>query len=409
MILDRVRRFFGGPRAETPASMTFDQLREYLFGAQSDAGTFVNDRTAMAVSAVYACVSLIGGAIAGLPLKVYRQNGDERESIKPPLWWLLNEEAAPMWAAANFWEYMAWSRLMHGDGFARIVRKSVLSPDVAAIVPIHPLNVEPTIQGDRLVYVLFNGTSREGIDQDDMLHFPSPGFDGRRSPSPIQYAVRNAAGIALAADEYSAAFFKNGARPDYFLTAPQGIKDDARDKLREQWMQRYGGAKHAHMPAILTGGLDVKQITMSNEDATLIETRAFQVEDVARIYGVPPFMIGHTEKTTSWGSGVESMSIGFVKYTLSRHLVKIEQELNRKLFKTARNFVEFNVEGLLRADAKTRADYYGRALGGSAGPGWMSQDEVRRLENLPLKGGDAGKLTQWSAKDASKSPDPVAG
>lgn len=381
--------------------MSSAQMYDFVYGGiASQAGTIVNERTIMQVSAAYACIALVSGAVSGLPLNVYRVNveTDERERVKTPLWWILNEEATPQWSAASFWEYMMWSRMLHGDGFALILRGSRNSPNAVGLQPLHPLSVDVREENGGVVYVVFNQLREAtGHSPDDILHFPSAGFDGLRSPSPIQYALRNAGGNALAADQYSGAFFKNGAKPDFVLRAPGSLPKEKQEELRESWMRRYSGPGNSHMPAVLTNALDIKELSMTPEDSQLLGTRQFQVEDIARIFGVPPFMIGHTQTTTSWGSGVESMGTGFVKYTLQRHLTKIEQELNRKLFKTARNFVEFNVDGLMRADLAARSSYYRAAAGGSAGPGWMTLDEIRRLENLAPLGGDAGKLTQWSA------------
>jgi HK97 family phage portal protein len=242
------------------------------------------------------------------------------------------------------------------------------------------------------------------VRPEDILHITGLGFDGLRSQSVLRHALRNPAGIAYAADEYSGRFFQNGARPDFAITMAGSPTPDQLANLRASWSDRYGGASKSHLPAVLTGGMDVKQLTMSAEDTQLIETRQFQVEDIARVFGVPPFMIGHTEKTTSWGAGVEQMSIGFVKYTLQRHLTKFEQEINRKFWRRDTGyFAEFAVEGLLRGDAKTRSEFYRSALGGSAGPAWMSTNEVRRLENLPpVDGGDT--LTEWKASNGQSQP-----
>lgn len=404
-MFDRLRQLLRFRPAASATQISFDQWQAYFAGSVSDAGPVISDRTAMSVSAVYSCVGLISGALAGLPLNVYRETDAGRQRIKPDLWYLLNQEASPMWSAASFWEYISWSRLLHGDGYARIIRPGPKLPGIVGFEPVHPLSVQAIVNGNRLVYTLTRDDgSPEIVDQDDMLHFTSPGFDGRRSLSPIQYALRNPVGIAIASDQYSASFFRNGARPDFAITSPVPLTDEKIKQLRESWVARYGGATNSHLPAVLTHGMGVTELTMSAEDSQLIATRAFQVEDIARIFGVPPFMIGYTEKTTSWGAGVEQMGIAFVKYTLQRHLTKIEQEINRKVFRmgrNARNFVEFNVDGLMRGDSKSRAEYYRAALGGSAGPGWMTQDEVRALENQELRGGSADVLTQWSVANGA--------
>src|SRR5205814_313822 len=145
---------------------------------------------------------------------------------------------------------------------------------------------------------------------------------------------------------------------------------------------KYGGADNSHKPLVLWGGMTAKELSLNAEDAQLLESRRFQVEDIARAFGIPPFMLGATDKTTSWGSGVEHMGQGFLTYTLQPHLNRFQQEINRKIFRISRYFVEFNTAGLLQADAQGRAKFYREAIGGSQGPGWMKINEVRRLENL---------------------------
>lgn len=353
----------------------------------------ISEQSARAVSAVSACVNLIGGSIASMPLHTYRraQDGD-REAYKDALWWLLNERPMAGWSAATMWEYLVSSRLFHGDAFARIHRASRISPTVAGFEPIHPDRIEVRKVDGRLHYVIAPDpqgdaydtvTRTEVVDQDDMLHIAGPGFNGRRSLSQLQYALRNPAGIASAADSQSAQFMADGARPDFALEVPGDMKEEQREVLRQSWISRHTGQGAKKAPVVLAGGMKLHQLTLSSEDAQMIATRGFQVEEICRAFGVPPFMIGHTEKTTSWGSGIEQMSIGFVKYTLQRHLVAIEQELNHKLFKTSRNFCEFVTAGLERGDTKSRFEAYRIALGRAGEPAWMKANEIRRLENLP--------------------------
>lgn len=378
----------------TSSGTSGSALYEWLTagGSFSTAGPAVTERTAMAIGAVYACIGLIGGAIASLPLKLYRRNGDARESITSDLWWLLNEQPTPAMSAAVMWEYLTWSLLLHGDAFARIKRISPMSPAIAGFVPAHPFDVQVARNGERLAYIVKDADTQQPttLDQDDILHIPGLGFDGLRGLSPIRYAAKQAMGLSLAADEYSARFFSNGARPDYVVTTPNKMDPEQAKLFRESWMARYSGTQNAHVPAILSGGGDVKTLSLNPEDAQLIETRNFQAADIARFYGVPPHMIGLVDKATSFGTGIEQQSIGFVKYTLQRHLVKIEQEINRKVFrKSLQLFAEFNTAGLERGDTKARNESYRIAAGRAGEPGWMTINEIRKLENLPpVEGGD---------------------
>ena len=374
------------------------ELFEWLTGGLSSAGVAVTEQTAMRVSAVYACVNLIGGAIASLPLPIYQRTPDGRERARHDYWWLLNEQPNVQMSAAVFWEWMSASCLLLGDAFAEIERRG---PEAVAFHPRHKSRVKVVRAEGRLWYqVTDDDGAKRLLDQDDMLHIPGAGFDGLNGMSQIRHALRNPAGIALAADEYSASFFGNGARPDFALEVEGNVSAEQQDMIRKAWVERYSGVKNAHLPALLTGGMKVHELTMNAEDAQLIETRRFQVEDIARIFGVPPHMVGHTSASTSWGTGIEQQSIGFVKYTLQRHLVKFEQELNRKLWPTReRYFVEFATAGLERGDYKSRNEGYRIALGRAGEPGWLTVNEVRRLENMPpVEGGD--QLTKGTADEA---------
>lgn len=381
------------PPVYNSANLSGSELQDWAFLGATAAGVAVTELTAMQVSAVYASVALIGGAIASMPLTIYQRTGDGREKADHDVWWLLNEQPNPDYSAAIFWESMVSSLLLHGDAFAIIHRADFRYP--AALItglewiPTPRVSVRKESEG--LIYSTISAQGqRTDHDDADILHIPGPGFNGLRGLSQIQYVLRQSAGIALAADEYSANFFQNGARPDFVIQHPSAPTKEQEDKMREAWELRYQGVKKAHKPAILTGGAQIKELTMNAEDSQLIATRQFQVEDIARIFGVPPHLIGHTQNNTSWGTGVEQMSIGFVKYTLSRHLTKIEQEINRKVWPVSQKyFAEFNTAGLERGDYKTRNEGYRIALGRAGEPGWMTTNEIRRIENMPpVDGGD---------------------
>ena len=406
------------PQAATPVSeitrgtAMFDVLTGG-FGPGST-GVPVNEQTAMCVSAVYACVALIGGAIGALPLNLFKRTADGRDSYSSDLWWLFNEQPWSNWTAGSAWSFAAQSIGLRGDGFWRIHRVTPYTNQIQGFEPCHPGRMAIVRQQGRNYYRYIQDDGTEVvIDQDDMLHFPGVGFDGVRSMSPLRAALRPQAGIALAADEFAAAFFRNGARPDFALKTNGNVTKEQADLLRATWGEKHSGVHNAHLPAVLTGGLEVQQLTMNAEDAQLLTTRKFQVEDIARIYGVPPHMIGYTEKTTSWGSGVENMSIGFVRYTLVRYLTGMRQEINRKIWpRNNQVFCEFNLDALLQGDATAQAGYFSKALGGPGTQGWMTINEVRHLKNLkPLPDGDrlvqagaAGAPAQTPAPEESTEP-----
>lgn len=377
------------PAVQNAVVSSTDPRMIEFFGASAPAsGVAVTEQSAMRVSAVYACVRLIGGAIASLPLPVYERTVAGRERIESPLTWLLNVEPTAAWSAASMWEWVIKCQCLRGDAFVQILRDR--SGAVTGLLPLPPSAVRIEAVAARLrYYVQPDSGPAYGLDQDDMLHFCGFGFDGLRSMSVIAHAANQAVGVALAADEFSARFYSNGGMPG-FVFETDGKMDVAQQLLlKESFAQAVAGTKNAFKPFVTTQGVKLREITISPEDSQLLEARKFQVIDIARAFGVPPHMIGETEKTSSWGTGIEQMSLGFVKYTLSPYLNRIEQEINRKLFRGPATFCEFNLEGLLRGDSKAEADYLRQAVGGSQGIGWMTINEARRIKNLPpVDGGD---------------------
>lgn len=378
------------PQINNSTTIASSNFIDWTTTGFKSAGFSVVEQTAMQVSAVYASVALIGGAIASIPLLTYKRTKTGREEFDTDLWRLLNEEPHPDYPAACFWESMLSALLLHGDAFAIIHRPSMRSDQITSFEWVHPRRVTVKRIDDSLVYVIQDDMLTGGDGSStaytaaDIIHVPGPGFNGLRGMSQIRYTLRNAAGIAMAADSYSAAFFENGARPDFALEFPNNPTTEQQEMIRKSWADRHAGSANAHLPALLTGGAKIHQMTMNAEDSQLIATREFQIEDIARIFGVPPHMIGHTQNNTSWGSGIESLGIGFVKYTLGRHLAKIEQEFNRKIWPLRRKyFVKFDTTGLERGDYLTRMEGYRVAVGRAGEPGWMTVNEIRKIENMP--------------------------
>lgn len=352
----------------------------------------VTEHTILSVSAAFACVNLISGAISALPVRIHREGSDGQrdEIVGDSLWWILNEQFLPRWSAANAWEYLALSLLLHGDAFAAIRRG--LNGTILGFEPAHPLRVQvlATTNRLRLVYqVVWDDGTTEVFDQDDMLHVAGFGFNGFRSVSPLRHVLGTSAGVALATQEFAGRFFTNGAKPEIVLSTDQVITAEVAEEIKTRWAINYAGYQNAHKPAVLGKGFKVEQLTMSAEDAQLLATRQFQIEEIARAFGVPPFMIGHVEKTTSWGSGVESMGKAFVRFTLRQHLNKFQTELNRKCFRTAGKRIEFDTFELESADMKTLFESFRVAVGRAGEPGFMTTDEVRdKLRLKRTSGGD---------------------
>lgn len=386
------------------------ELWDIFTGGPSSAGVSVTPNTSMKVSAVFACVRLIANSIASLPIPIFKAGSDKRERVQPTITKLLNKEACPAFTAFTFWQYIVMSVLLRGDGLAWIYRGSKYNPTPLELRPLKRDHVTIKSKDGRLRYEFYDeNQDLIVLDQDDVLHFTGFGFDGVSSMSVISWAAIQSIGTAIAAEEYSGEFFANGARPDIVLEQPEGAKKlttEQAELIQKTWMKKYSGKAKRHLPAVMVGGLKANPITMNAHDSQLIETRKFQVIDIARAFGVPPHMIGEVEKTSSWGTGVEQQTIGFIKFSLTGYYMPWEQELNRKLFRSGRAEAEFNLEGLLRGDSKTRADFYKSALGGSSGPAWMTQNEIRRLENLePIDDPEADKLTTWTKGNDNESTD----
>lgn len=387
-----------------------DEIMEAFGVVPAASGLHVTPQSAMRVSAVFACVRLIAGAIATLPLHLYRSSNGMRQKIEnDPLWWLLNEQPTSRYTAASHWELVASAMLLRGDGFTFIGRDRSGQP--RELIPLPPgcvhVQREKNVGSDVLKYYV-NDITTFGVDAGDMLHFPGFGFDGEHGMSVIRWAAQNAAGNAMAMDEYSGKFFANGAHPSIVLETDKFMKGEQITSLQTAFSNKYGGLPNAHkLPLVLIEGMKANQLTMNAQDAQLLEGRKFQVNDIARAFGVPPHMIGETTGSTSWGTGLEQMARAFVTYTLQPHLVRIEQELNRKLFRNAGRFVEFNRDALMQGDSKAESDYFKAALGGpGSGPGWLSVDEVRRMKNqAPLGGSAARPFDPRDMQPAGASPD----
>lgn len=373
-------------------------------GNSASSGYSVTESSAMRVSAVHACIQLLGGTIASLPLPVYERTDAGRVKIESPLWWLLNERPCAAWTAASMFEWFMRCNALRGDAFAQIKRNA--GGVITGIVPLHPDRVRPEVEnGDiRYFHQPLKGKAY-GIYSDDILHIPGFGYDGEtgRSQSVIQSGGFQSIGIALAADDFSGKFFANGANPKHLIKSPGKMSQEQVEDLKREYQNKYAGGDNAGKPMVLTQGLDVQQLSLSSVDAELLESRKYQVIDIARAFGVPPFMIGANDTTTSWGTGIEQMTLGFVKFTLQTYLNRIEQEINSKFFRTSRYFVEFNLDGLLRGDSKSEGEYLRQARGGSQGPGWLTLNEVRRIKNQPpIDGGDS--IYEPKGSDNAQAP-----
>lgn len=353
----------------------------------------VTDATAMLVGTVYACLSKLGGAVLQLPLHEYVRSatGERERAPVSDLWWLLNESPTPggAWTAASWKEWIVRCVHLRGDQVTEIQRGTGrMASEAVALKPHHPdfVKIRRTAQGLRYD-VQDQDTGRVyGLSPDDVLHFAGFGFDGCKSLSAIQHAARGAIGNALAAADFTGRNLGEGAMPQIALTYPNKLAPDQARLLRDSFVATYSSAAPGarKLPLIMTEGGTVTPLSISPVDMDLLASRSFEKSDICEILGVPPIMIGNSEKTSSWGTGVEQITLGFVRFTLAPHLARWEEELNRKLYRRAGRFVEFDLDGLLRGDSKAQADAFRAALGGPGlGDGYMHVNEVRKLKNLP--------------------------
>ena len=367
-----------------------------FFMGGTTSGKAVTERSAMQMTAVYSCVRILSEAVAGLPLHLYKytDSGGKAMALDHSLYRLLHDEPNPEMSSFVFRETLMTHLLLWGNAYAQIIRNG--KNEIVALYPLMPnkMSVDRDENG-RLYYTYYRGSDEAiknkefavTLQPSDVLHIPGLGFDGLVGYSPIAMA-KNAIGMAIACEEYGAKFFANGAAPGGVLEHPGTIKDPQR--VRESWQSTFGGSGNANKIAVLEEGMKYTPIGISPEQAQFLETRKFQINEIARIFRVPPHMVGDLEKSSF--SNIEQQSLEFVKYTLDPWVIRWEQSIQRSLFsrdEKAVYFVKFNLEGLLRGDYQSRMNGY--AIGRQNG--WMSANDIRELENLDrIPAEDGGDL-----------------
>lgn len=372
----------------------FRSAYSFLFGPTTS-GKTVNERTAMQTTAVYACVRILAEAIASLPLSVYQTTGLGKEkATNHNLYHLLHDEPNSEMTSFVFRETLMSHLLLWGNAYAQIIRDQ--SGRVLALYPLLPNKMSVNRDSKGNIYYVYTRDSDETpslagygdfhLSDHEVLHIPGLGFDGLIGYSPIAMA-KNAIGMSLATEEYGASFFANGATPGGVLEHPGIVKDPQR--VRESWNSVYQGTKNAHKVAVLEEGMKYQSIAISPEQAQFLETRKFQINEIARIFRVPPHMVGDLEKSSF--SNIEQQSLEFVKYTLDPWVTRWEQAMQKALLlpgEKSQYFIKFNVDGLLRGDYQSRMNGYAIARQN----GWMSANDIRELENMNLisqeEGGD---------------------
>jgi HK97 family phage portal protein len=392
-----IKSLFGfGQARDKPVDKAADAGYSFLFG-RTTSGKPVNERTAMQTTAVYACVRILAEAVASLPLHVYEYQDDGGKKLvhDHPLYYLLHDEPNPEMTSFVFRETLMSHLLIWGNAYAQIIRDG--AGRVLGLYPLLPDKMDVQRDDKGNIYYVYSRNSDENpmfkeygdirLKAEDVLHIPGLGFDGLIGYSPIAMA-KNAVGMTLACEEYGASFFANGANPGGVLEHPGVLKDPS--KVRESWNSVYRGVNNAHKIAVLEEGMKYQQIGIPPEEAQFLETRKFQINEIARLYRIPPHMIGDLDKSSF--SNIEQQSLEFVKYTLDPWVIRWEQSLQRSLLlpgEKGKYFIKLNVDGLLRGDYQSRMNGY--AVGRQNG--WFSANDIREMENMnPIPDEEGGSL-----------------
>lgn len=366
-----------------PISLTTGTFWEEWFGTSSS-GKVVTADKAIQLSAVWACVRLLSESISTLPLKIYvrQPDGSRKAATDHPAYSILCRRPNSEMTPSRFMLMVVASICLRGNAF---IEKKFIANRLVSLVPLLPQNmVVKRLTTGVLEYKYTENGNERVIPVKNIMHIRGFGLDGVCGMMPMKTG-RDVIGSAMAVEESAAKIFEQGLQSSGFLSSDKALDDTQREKLRG-YMAAFTGSKNAGKIMVLEGGLTYQGVTMNPEDAQMLESRAFSIEEICRWFRVPPFMVGHTTKQSSWASSLEGMNLQFLTHTLRPLLVNIEQEIGRCLLDSDDEvFAEFSVEGLLRADSAGRAAYYTSALQN----GWMSRNDVRRLENMPpIEGGD---------------------
>lgn len=392
-----IKGLFGfGHARDKPTNKAADAGYSFLFG-RTTSGKPVNETTAMQTTAVYACVRILSEAIASLPVHVYqyKDGGGKEMVIDHPLYQVLHDEPNPEMTSFVFRETLMSHLLIWGNAYAQIIRDG--AGRVLGLYPLLPNKMDVQRDDKGEIYYVYSRSSDENpnfkeygdikLQKEDVLHIPGLGFDGLIGYSPIAMA-KNAVGMTLACEEYGASFFANGANPGGVLEHPGVLKDPS--KVRDSWNAVYRGTSNAHKIAVLEEGMKYQQVGIPPEEAQFLETRKFQINEIARLYRIPPHMVGDLEKSSF--SNIEQQSLEFVKYTLDPWVIRWEQSLQKALLlpgEKGKYFIKLNVDGLMRGDYQSRMNGY--SIGRQNG--WLSANDIREMEDMnPIPDEDGGNL-----------------
>lgn len=361
-----------------------DSGQTFMFGV-ADSGERVDEKSSLQIATVYACVRLLAETVAGLPLQLYRYKGNagKEKAADHPLYRILYRQPNPEMTSFSFREAMMTHLLLWGNCYAQIVRDG--KNEILGLYPLMPQNVEIDRDEHGEIFYIYHAYEDDkpgetGKDyyfkREEVLHIPGMGFNGLVGFSPIGM-MKNALGSAIAVEKYGSAFFHNGAQPSGVLEHPGVLKNP--ERVRESWNSTYGGASNAHRVCVLEEGMKYNPISLPPEDSQFLETRKFSVDEICRIFRVPPHLVQDLEHATF--SNIEHQGIDFVQHSITPWLVRWEQGIIKDLLleeEQEEYFPKFNVDGLLRGDYQSRMNGYATARQN----GWLSTNDIRELENL---------------------------
>ncbi|OBY57728.1 phage portal protein [Pseudomonas sp. AU12215] len=380
-----------------PATGNYVEVDMEVGGKTTKAGVRVTTKTALSISMVWSCVKILSESLSGLPLKLYEDSeGDTPRKLVPRKDGAqkLLRKPNPFMTMLNFLKFVVVNMALKGNAFALIERNR--NGDPIGLVPLTCDSVTIETDGDLLYWVQPKNGDRFPVSPENMLHFKIFSLDGIVGLSPIEYQAETM-GLAKAGQQWSARFMRKGGFTGGYVIYKEFLTEKQQAQVLAKFPDvRKGDADDIGKMAILQGGPTITPAGISQKDAQFIESQQFQEEAMAGIYGVPLWLANRAGKTSIMGSNLEQQLIGFVTFGLKPYIDAVEDEFNDKLYGATRRFIEFAVEGLLRADSAGRAAYYTAALGGSGGSGWMHINEVRAKENLPPLDDDKyNQVTRW--------------
>lgn len=370
-------------------------------GGQTRSGAVITPKKAMAIPIVWSCIKILSETVSGLPLKLYEDKPTGRVIVSGGGRALrILAKPNPYMTMLNFIKAAIVNMALRGNGYALIERAD--NGDFIGLVPVSADAVEIDLDDELIYWVTLKG-KRFPVSPENMLHFKLFSADGINGLSPVEFH-KESMGLAKAAQDWSARFMRKGGFTGGYVIYENFLTKEQRDQVLNKFPKiREGDVEDIGKMGLLEGGPKIVPAGMTQKDSQFIESQQFQEEALAGIWGVPLYLANRAGKTSIMGSNLEQQTSGFITFGLSPYIKAIEDEINDKLFGGTSLFVEFVVEGILRADSAGRAAYYKGALGGSGGSGWMSINEVRRKENLPPKVGEEyDRITRWEMQTNAK-------